>query len=236
MFTFTKFDKRRVDQIFATLKERSNINQIKELQENAEANVKHMLGMDSYPSICETVIFTETAFGLTDMRCKTKFASAEVRNATKLVCGIIKTNPPPIQKEVVTYLTAVYSTALDMGSKGMGDITSFSDLINYRRLFIYYTNKIDFMLNQWGEMFHTMKMNDKHEKFQTQKRRIEKMEMNHLAACALPIGFVVYPCIIVANLTICCWAPCFVACKIATIDDAVEEERRHRANDKENFW
>jgi hypothetical protein len=200
-----------------------------------------MLNLESLEDpLCTTVISTEYAMGLSEMKVTTKFTSLEICNATKLVSGFLKHNAPPVQKDVVAYLTTVYESALTMSAEGMNNIHSFSDLMYYRRLFYYYTSKITFMLDQWGEMFHTMNQREKHVKFQEQMKRIGKMEMNRLLACGIPIGiigcFLIYPVSLVAELTVCCWAPCYVGCKIASIDSDIEQDRIRRIKERENYW
>ncbi len=240
MFNIRKFTTRRIEQMYDSMKSRSNISRIKEVCDNANGNIAVMLKIDPSVSICTTVVSTESMCGLTEPRFTTKFTSLEIRNSTNLITGFLKSNAPPIQKEVTNYLAILYNTVLDLAASGMSDLQSLNDLLCYRTLFYYYVNKIDFMLSQWGELFQTIKINDDHANFNTQRKRIDKMELNRLICVGLPTalvcGPIVYPIMIVANFTVCCWAPCFVACKIATLDDTVEQDRIRRIKDQENYW
>jgi hypothetical protein len=240
MFNIREFTTLRMEKMYESMKSRSNISCIKEACENANGNIIVMLKMDHSVSICTTVVSTEHMCGLTEPRFTTKFTSLEIRNSTNLITGFFKSNAPPIQKEVTNYLTILYNTVLDLAASGMSKLHSLNDLLCYRTLFYYYINKIDFMLSQWGELFQTIKIKDDHTNFNAQRKRIDKMELNHMICIGLPTalicGPIFYPFMIVANFTVCCWAPCFIACKIYTLDDTVEKDRIRRIKDKDNFW
>ncbi len=244
MFTISSYSNARMIEISNSLETRApSIAQLKALPKSVDNEIKRMLAITSKDPLCTTVVSTDRLMGLTEMKVTTKFTSLEMYNAAKaakLVDGFMKHAIPLIQKKVVTCLANAYKSAMNIAAEGMSELHSFSDLMYYRRLFYYYTDSITFMLDQYGEMSQARHMREKHTELQAQFKRVEKMEINRALTCGIPAGivgcFVIYPFMLIADLTVCCWAPCFVACKIASLDNDIEQDRIRRIKERQNYW
>ncbi len=228
----------------------SNIQVIRDTCTTTENEVAVKLSIDSTVPLCTTVISTESALGFKDMKFVTKFTNLEIYNSIcyesdffnkknelrKMDCATIK-NISPFQTEIVQYLRAKYSEILETGATGMSQLNSYSDLIKYHYLLNFYIHKIKFMLDKWSnKLLETYELDNANANYQAQRKRIDSMAMKRFIPIFICGGFVAIPLIVISSYTACCWAPCFAACKIMSIEDEIEQKRLQQIADKQDYW
>lgn len=236
--------------MFNSIQNKSNIQTIRDMSISTENKIDVKLGNNTNKPLCTTVVSTESTFGFKYMKIVTKFTNIEIYNSvcyesdffnkknepTKLDCATIK-NISSFQKEIIQYLRTKYTEILQICAIGMSQINSYSDLVNYQYLFYYYTNKIKFMLDKWSDkILETYNLDNANTNYLAQRKRIDSMAIKRFIPIFICGGFIAIPFIIIGNYTVCCWSPFFVAFKISTIDNEIEQKRIQQIADKQVYW
>jgi hypothetical protein len=250
MFRISNYTVNDITLMFNSIQNGSNIQTIRDICISTENSVAEMIGVNSTVPLCTTVVSTESACGFKDMMFVTKFTNLEIYNSIcyksdffqknneprKLDCATIK-NTTPFQKEIVQYLRTKYSEILQTCTNGMSQLNNYSDLVNYQYLFYYYTHKIKFMLDKWSDKFlASYEIDNANANYQVQLKRIDSMAMKRFIPLFICGGFVAIPFIVIGSYTACCWVPCFVACKIMSLDDEMEQNQLQQIAYKQDYW
>jgi hypothetical protein len=252
MFRFSKYTSNDIERMTTTISS-SNIKSIKDLCIDCENQIAVKLNVNSTTPLCTTVVTTESMCGFKEMHFVTKFTNIELYNSTcyessfldrnknlnnakKMDCATIK-NSSNFQKEIVEDLRNVYIQLLNLSASGMSQINDLTHLIYYNYLFHYYVDKIKFMLNNWSDkILETYNLDELNTNYQAQRKRLDKMSMNRIIPIFICGGFIAIPFVIIGSYLSICWLPCYTACKIATLDDEIEQKRIAQAKDKLNYW
>lgn len=249
MVRFSNYTTNDITLMFDSIQNKSNIGNIRDKCIAIESVLAEELGCKGV-QLCTTVISTESSCGMKDMNIVTKFTNSEIYNSIcyesefgkkkdepkKMDCATFK-SASPFQKHIVLYLRTKYSEILEIGATGMSQLNSYSDLVNYQYLFYYYTHKIKFMLDKWSDkILETYELDNANANYQAQRKRIDSMAMKRFIPIFVCGGFIAIPFLIIGSYTVCCWAPCFAACKIASLDDEIEQKRLQQIADKQDYW
>ncbi len=252
MFRFSNYSVTDIERMATTLSS-SNIQTIRNMCIQCETEIANKLDLNSETQLCTTVITTESICGIKEMRVVTKFTNQEVyksvcyesdffdrnpnpANTRKMDCATIK-NSSVLQKEVVNQLRSTYLQLLELCATGMSEINDFTHLMYYHQLFYYYTNKIKFMLDKWSDkMLETYELDNSNVKREAQLRRMNSISMKRSIPILICGGFIAIPLIVIGSYLSICWLSCYTACKIASIDDEIEQKRIAQAKDKLHYW
>ena len=245
---YSNFTIQDIHKMFEDIKNITNIEEIIEMCNNTEKGLKEMLNVSSDTTLCITVISTQNICGFKFIEFTTKFTNFDTYNSicyepdffngkvepSKMNCSAIK-NMTNNQKKIVEYLREKYIELITKASNQMNIMNNYSDLNKYNCLFNYYVNKINFMLSQWGEILETHHL-ENNPSYQEQKKRIMNMEMKRVIPIFIVGGILSIPISIISYLTFFCWAPCYVASKISSLDDEIEKKRLEQIKDKQKYW
>lgn len=253
MFRFFNYTAEDVEHMATTISS-SNIQNIQNMCIQCENEIANKLGVNSETPLCTTVVTTESIYGFKEMRFVTKFTNKEMydsfcyeselkfsrtpnpNNAKKMDCAVLMKDSSELQKEVVNQLRTTYLQLLELCATGMSEINDFTHLINYHYLFNYYTNKIHFMLDKWGDIMGTYLLAKDHVKREDQLRRMNSMSMKRYIPIFICGGFIAIPLIVIGSYLSICWLPCYTASKIASLDDEIVQKRVAQAKDKLHYW
>ncbi len=253
MFRFSNYTNADIDRMATTLSS-SNIQSIRNMCIQCENEIANKLGVTGETPLCTTIVTTESFCGFKEMRFVTKFTNKEMydsfcyeseisftstpnpNNARKMDCATLMKHRSELQKEVVNQLRTIYVQLLELCATGMSQINNFTHLINYHYLFNYYTNKIHFMLDKWGDIMGAYLLERDHVKREAQLRRMNSISMKRSIPIFICGGFIAIPLIVIGSYLSMCWLPCYTACKIASIDDEIEQKRVIQAKDRLHYW